>query len=163
MTTLRVAPNRHHHTENLSGKRRRYLPKRASREEGGLGAVNNYNYCTQKQHEQNDWLLQQRCKITKALLNPKSTPHAITDGDRWPAFSCVYPPLNLATFSYRILLWILDCGTYNMVSLTCNQNLVVIDWSSLLHTYKFWSLFSVIRSIFVFLNKFLSWIMCFNL
>ena len=27
MTTLRAAPTRHRHTENLSGKRRRYLPK----------------------------------------------------------------------------------------------------------------------------------------
>ena len=70
-------------------KEAQILTKTASREEEGLGAINNYNYCTQKQHEQNDWLLQQRCKITKALLNPKSTPHAITGGDRWPAFSRV--------------------------------------------------------------------------
>ena len=38
MTTLRGAPTRHRHTENLSGNRCRYLPKIASREEGGLGA-----------------------------------------------------------------------------------------------------------------------------
>ena len=31
------APTRHSHTENLSGNRFRYLPKIASREEGGLG------------------------------------------------------------------------------------------------------------------------------
>ena len=48
------------------------IPKKASREEEGLGAKNNYNYCMQKQHERNDWLLQQCCKITKALLNPKT-------------------------------------------------------------------------------------------
>ena len=70
-------------------KRCRYLLKWASREEGGLGAINNYNYCTQKKHEQNDWLLRQHCKITKALLNPKTASHTISGGDRWPAFSCV--------------------------------------------------------------------------
>ena len=66
MTTLRVAPTGHRHTENLSGKRCRYLiPKRASREEGGLGTKNNYNYCMY-------YYMWQHCKITKALLNPKT-------------------------------------------------------------------------------------------
>ena len=50
-------------------------------------AKNNYNYCTEKQHEQFDWLLQKRYKITKTLLNLKTAPHTITGGDRWPALS----------------------------------------------------------------------------
>ena len=41
MTTLWAAPTRHHHTENLSGKRRRYLARKTSRQEGGLGAKHN--------------------------------------------------------------------------------------------------------------------------
>ena len=71
------------------GKEEQILTKTASREEGGLGAKNNYNYCTQKQHEQNDWLLRKCCKITKALLNLKTAPHTISGEDRWPALSCV--------------------------------------------------------------------------
>ena len=57
------------------------LTKIASREKGGLGAKNNYNYCTQKQREQNDWLLWKHCKITKALLNPEIDPHTISEGE----------------------------------------------------------------------------------
>ena len=52
------------------------LTKTASREEEGLGAKNNRNYCTQK-----------HCKITKALLNPETAPHTISEGDLWPALS----------------------------------------------------------------------------
>ena len=81
MTTLRGAPTRHRHTENLSGNRCRYLPKIASREEEGLGAKNNYNYCIQKQRQQNDWLLRKGYKITRALLNPKTAAHSISGGD----------------------------------------------------------------------------------
>ena len=37
MTTLRVAPIRHRHTENLSEKRRRYLPKQHPERREGWG------------------------------------------------------------------------------------------------------------------------------
>ena len=70
-------------------KEAQILTKTASREEGGLGAKNNDNYSMQKQSEQNDWLLQKRCKITKALPNPKTAPHTISGEDRWPALSHV--------------------------------------------------------------------------
>ena len=46
------------------------------------GQKNNYDHYTQKQYEQNDWLLRKRCKITKALLNPKTAPYPISGGDR---------------------------------------------------------------------------------
>ena len=37
MTTLRAAPTRHRHTENLSGERRRYLPKQRPKRREGWG------------------------------------------------------------------------------------------------------------------------------
>ena len=37
MTTLRAAPTRHRHTENLSGERRRYLPKKRPKRREGWG------------------------------------------------------------------------------------------------------------------------------
>ena len=37
MTTLRAAPTRHRHTENLSGKKRRYLPKQEPEWREGWG------------------------------------------------------------------------------------------------------------------------------
>ena len=70
-------------------KEAQILTKTASREEGGLGAENNDNYSVQKQSGQNDWLLRKRCKITKALPNPKTAPHTISGEDRWPALSRV--------------------------------------------------------------------------
>ena len=37
MTTLRAASTRHRHTENLSGERRRYLPKQHPERREGWG------------------------------------------------------------------------------------------------------------------------------
>ena len=56
MTILRVVPTRHHHTENLTSVERgadTYQKEHPDRREG-WGQQNNYNYCMQKQHEQND-------------------------------------------------------------------------------------------------------------
>ena len=53
MTTLRAAPTRHRHTENFSGKRRRYLTKTGPRAGGGMGAKTT-NYCKRKKCERND-------------------------------------------------------------------------------------------------------------
>ena len=80
MATLRLAPTRYPSQREPQWKEVQILTKTASRQEGGLGAKNNYNYCMQKQHQ---------CKITKALLNPEAAPHTINEGNRWPALSRV--------------------------------------------------------------------------
>ena len=68
MTTLRAAPTRYHHTENLSGERCRYLTKTVSREEGGLGAKNNYSLTACKSNESK---LIDSCESTvKSLKGP---------------------------------------------------------------------------------------------
>ena len=77
MTTLRVAPTRHRHTENLSGKRRtQILTKTGTRVEGGIGAKTTITTASES-------------KITEALLNPKTAPHTICGGDHWSALSHV--------------------------------------------------------------------------
>ena len=73
----------------LQWREAQLLTKTESREEGGLGAKNIHKYCRLKQRKQNDWLLWKHCKITKALLNPETDPHTISEEDRWPALSWV--------------------------------------------------------------------------
>ena len=86
MTTLKAAPTRHCHTENLSGERRRYLPKQHPEREG-WGQKTTITTAHKSNESKMIDSLQKHCKITKALLNPETAPHTISEGDRWPALS----------------------------------------------------------------------------
>ena len=73
MTTLRAAPTRHRHTENLSEKRRRYLPKQHPEMREGWGQKTTMT-TAQKQCEQNDWLCEGAVKSQRPSYTPR-LPH----------------------------------------------------------------------------------------
>ena len=78
MTTLRSAPTSHRHKENLSGKRCRYLTKQHPEKREGWRQKTTITTARKSNIQ---------CKITKALLNPETAPHKISEEDHWPALS----------------------------------------------------------------------------
>ena len=85
-TTLWAAPTRHRNTENLSEI---FLPTPIQRE----GRAGSKKGLTQAQAKTTHakWLDHQRSavKILEPWKSLKSAPHTISNGDRWPALSCV--------------------------------------------------------------------------
>ena len=85
MKTLWDAPTRHCPIEN-SQENCTYTYQKTSWKKGGLGAKT----ATATAHEgkvSKMICLWKRCKITTALLKPKTAPHMIIGGDRRPALS----------------------------------------------------------------------------
>ena len=66
MTTLRAAPTRHLHTENVSGERHRYLPKQHPERREGWGQKATITTA----HKSNDRKMIDSCKSIVKSLRP---------------------------------------------------------------------------------------------